>query len=127
VQTGATGEAIREVLAELHAIRHERPATDEELILSTATLTKGHPRNFETTDQVARGLAQLSLYELPDDTFASFSPRLRALDREAVTDAAVRHLDPDRSVVVAVGDRARIEDDLRRLGLGEPSVTTAGL
>ena len=127
VQTGATGEAIREVLAELHAIRHERPATDEELILSKATLTKGYPRNFETTDQVARGLAQLSLYELPDDTFASFSPRLRALDRAAVTDVAVRLLDPDRSVVVAVGDRARIEDDLRRLGLGEPTLTTADL
>jgi len=127
VQTSATAEAIREVLAELHAIRHERPATDEELILSKATLTKGYPRNFETTGQVARGLAQLALYELPDDTFAAFSPRVRALDRDAVTLAATRHLDPDRSVVVAVGDRAQIEDDLRRLGLGEPSVTTAGL
>ena len=127
VQTGATGEAIREVLAEMQAIRGERPAKDDELALSTSTLTKGYPRSFETTGQVARGLAQLALYELPDDTFASFSPRVRALDREAVTDVAVRHLDPDRSVVVAVGDRARIEDDLRRLGLGDPTLTTAHL
>jgi predicted Zn-dependent peptidase len=127
VQTGATGEAIREVLAEMQAIRGERPASDDELALSKSTLTKGYPRSFETTGQVARGLAQLALYELPDDTFASFSPRVRALDREAVTDVAVRHLDPDRSVVVAVGDRARIEDDLRRLGLGDPTLTTAHL
>jgi zinc protease len=127
VQTGATGEAIREVLGELQAIRHDRPASDEELALSKATLTKGYPRNFETTGQVARGLAQLALYGLPDDTFASFSPRVRALDRDAVTDAATRHLDPDRTVVVAVGDRARIEDDLRRLGLGDPALTMAEL
>jgi predicted Zn-dependent peptidase len=127
VQTGATGEAIREVLAEMQAIRGERPASDDEMALSKSTLTKGYPRSFETTGQVARGLAQLALYELPDDTFASFSPRVRALDREAVTDVAVRHLDPARSVVVAVGDRARIEEDLRRLGLGEPTLTTADL
>ena len=127
VQTGATGESIREVLAELQAIRGHRPASDEELVLSKATLTKGYPRNFETTGQVARGLAQLALYELADDTFASFSPRVRMLDRDAVTGAATRHLDPDRSVVVAVGDRARIEDDLRQLGLGEPALTTADL
>ena len=49
VQTGATGEAIREVLAEMRAIRGERPASDDELALSKATLTKGYPRNFETT------------------------------------------------------------------------------
>lgn len=127
VQTAATGEAIRQVLAEMDAIRGARPASDGELELSKATLTKGYPRNFETTGQVARGLAQLALYELPDDTFASFGPRVRALDRDRVTEVAARHLDPGHAVVVAVGDRARIEDDLCRLGLGEPAVTVAEL
>lgn len=127
VQTGATAEAVREVLADLHAIRGERPPMADEIGLSTATLTKGYPRNFETTGQVARGLAQLALYELPDDTFATFSPRVRALGIEAVTAAAVRHLAPARAVVVAVGDRSRIEEGLRGLAIGEPEMTTADL
>jgi zinc protease len=127
VQTAATGEAVREVLAELEGVRADRPASEDELALSKATLTKGYPRNFETTGQVARGLAQLALYELADDTFASFSPRVRALDAEEVTTAARSRLDPAGSTIVAVGDRARIEEDLRALGLGEPELTTADL
>jgi len=127
VQTEATAEAVAEILAELNAIRGGRPADEDELTLSSATLTKGYPRNFETSAQVARGLAQLVLYELPDDTFAAFSPRVRAVDRDTVTGAAVRHLAPGDAAVVAVGDRARIEDGLRRLDLGDPVVADPGL
>jgi zinc protease len=127
VQTAATAESVREVLAELDAIRGGRPATPEELTLSKATLTKGYPRSFETPGQVARGLAQLALYELPDDTFASFGPTIRALSSADLTAAGRAHLDPGRLAIVAVGDRARIEAALAALGAGRPDVVTADL
>ncbi len=107
-----------------------RPETDTCVVgasLSRATLTKGYARNFETTGQLARGLAHLALYELPDDTFVTFSPRIRALGQEEVTEAAIRHIHPERLVVVAVGDRAKIDDGLRSLGLGDPLIGTADL
>ena len=127
VQTAATAASIREVLAEIEAIRDSRPATDDELSLSKATLTLGYPRSFETTGQVARGLAQLVLYELPDDTFATFGPRVRAVSSADVTAAAQRHIQPDSLTVVAVGDRSRIESDLGTLGIGSPQVVTPDL
>ncbi|MCX6551391.1 MAG: pitrilysin family protein [Acidobacteria bacterium] len=122
VQTGATADSVREVLGELEAIRGPRPVTEDELVLSKSTLTKGYPRSFETTGQVARGLAQLALYDLSDDTFATFGPRVRALSAADVTAAGRAHLDPARIAVVAVGDRARIEDDVRSLGIGDPEI-----
>ncbi len=127
VQTDATADAVSEALSEIAAIRDSRPATEDELELSRATLTKGYARNFETTGQLARGLTHLALYDLPDDTFADFSPRIRALGPGEVTDAANRHIHPERLVVVAVGDRAKIEDGLRALGLGDPLIATADL
>jgi zinc protease len=127
VQTSATGDAVHQVLGELAAIRGDRPASEDELRLSMSTLTKGYPRNFETAGQVARGLAQLALHDLPDDTFAEFCPRVRGLDAEDVTRAARAHIRPDSAVVVAVGDRDRIQGDLDGLGLGRAIATTADL
>jgi predicted Zn-dependent peptidase len=64
----------------------------------------------------------LVLHDLPDDTFAVFTPRVRAQNVESLTAAARTHLDPDRLAVVAVGDLSKIGDGLARLGLGDCTV-----
>ena len=127
VQTDATADAVSEILGELREILGGRPADEHERSLSVATLTKGYPRNFETAGQVARGLAQLATYELPDDTFDVFAPRIQALTTDDITVAAGRHLHPEQAVVVAVGDAARIRGALERTGLGEAGVVVADL
>ena len=121
VQTTATAESVHEVLAEIAAIGGDRPATLEEVELARSSLTRGYPRNFETAGQVARGLAQLALYGLPDDTFEQFVPSVDAVDAGAVTRASAR-LDPGEMTVVVVGDRAKVEAPLAALGIGAPVV-----
>ncbi len=120
VQTEVTADAVREAMHELRALRDGRPITDEELETARAALTKGYPRNFETADQIARSIAQLALYELPDDYFATFVPQVAALDRDTVQDAARRHMHPDRLVALIVGDAERVTPTLDALGLGDP-------
>ena len=124
VQTDATADAIGESLGEIAAIRGERPPTAQEVDLGRATLTRGYARNFETTGQVGRALAQLAIYDLPDDTFDRFVPGIRSVRAGDLTAVAERHLHPDGLVVVAVGDRAKLESGLGAVGLGEPVVTT---
>lgn len=122
VQTGVTADAVREILGELRAIAGPRPATAAELDLAKSALTRGYARNFETAGQIARGLAQLALYELPDNTLEQFVPSIRAVDLDAVT-AAAQRIDPARMAVAIVGDREKIEASLEALGLGAPVVT----
>jgi predicted Zn-dependent peptidase len=119
VQADATADALREALGEISAIRGERPVTKEELELGRASLTRGYPRNFETADQVARGAAQLALYELPDDYFTTFVPKVQALTEQDVIDTAARHIHPDRLLTVIVGDRDKLMPSLKALDLGE--------
>jgi len=119
VQSDATADAIREALGEIRAIRGDRPITRSELELGRASLTRGYPRSFETADQIARGAAQLALYELPDDYFSTFIPKVLALDEAAVTAAAVKHIDPARLLSVVVGDREKLMAGLKALELGE--------
>jgi zinc protease len=123
VQTEVTAEAMQEAIAELSDLRGARPIADVELETARATLTRGYPRNFETSDQMARSVAQLALYELSDDYFATFVPRVAALTRDDVQAAATRNLRPDDLVAVVVGDAARVSPTLEPLDLGEPKLT----
>ena len=48
----------------------------QEMSLAKASLTRGYPRGFETAQQVARSVAMLSLYGLPDTYFEEFVPKV---------------------------------------------------
>ena len=121
VQADATAAALRESISEIRAIRGERPVTREELELGRASLTRGYPRSFETADQIARAAAQLSLYDLPDDYFTQFVPKVLALTEDDVTAIAAKYIDPARLLSVVVGDREKVLPSLRALDLGDVS------
>jgi zinc protease len=118
VQTPATADAIAEMMREVRDLRESRPITASELETARATLTRGYPRNFETADQLARSVAQLALYDLPDDYFSRFVPTVAALSLANVQAAAAAHLDPDRLMAVVVGDAGQVAPSLPALGLG---------
>ena len=120
VQADATVEAVREVLDEMAGIGGPRPVTPAELDLARSSLTRGFARGFETAGQVARGVANLVQYDLPDDEHDRFVPAVTAVDASAVTAAAARQLRADRAVAVVVGPAAQIERGLGALSLGEP-------
>ena len=122
VHTASTADAIRDSLSELEAIRGSRPPTENELSLAKASLTRGYPRNFETAQQVARSVAQLALYDLPDTYFEDFVPKVHAVTAEEVTRVASRYLDPARLTTLIVGDHAAIAESLGSLGLGAAQV-----
>ena len=122
VDSAATVDAVRDALHELTAIRGDRPATPEEMVLARASLTRGFPRNFETAQQVARGVAQLALYDLPDTYFEEFVPRVNAVALDDVTRVASSYLQPDRLTTLIVGDPDVIAEPLGSLQLGEPMI-----
>ncbi len=104
VQSEVTVDAIQEALGELHAIRGDRPVTAAELQTGRAALTRGYPRNFETAEQISRGAAQLALYDLPDDYFSTFVPKVLAVEAAGVTQS---RRTAHRSLASADGDRWR--------------------
>ncbi len=125
VQTAATARAIEESISEIAAIRGPRPVTPEELSLAVATLTKGYARYFETAEQIARAVTQLALYDLPDDYFAEFVPRIERVTAFEATRVSAEYLDPARLTTLIVGDLDVIGGDLPQLGLGDPVVLSS--
>jgi zinc protease len=122
VQTSGTATAIDESIGEIGGIRGPRPVTPDELALGIAALTRGYARSFETGEQIGRAALQLALYDLPDDYFEQFVPRIECVTSEEVSRVMARHLDPSRLTTLIVGDFDTIGRDLSSLGLGEPVV-----
>lgn len=117
VATPVTGQAVREVLAELERIRNAEPETNE-LSLSTSYLDGVFPIRFETTDAIASALASLRTLRLPNDFFDTYRDRIRAVTAERVLRAAQQHLHSDALQVLAVGDQAQTSAALGELDLG---------
>ncbi len=125
VQSKATIESVRDSLDEIASIRGPRPATDAELTMAKASLTRGYPRGFETVQQVARAVGQLALYDLPDSYFEDFVPKVNAVTQADVTRVAAQYLDPARVSVVIVGDPEAIGDPASALGLARLSASSS--
>jgi predicted Zn-dependent peptidase len=116
VQTDKTADALKEFFVELDGIRKTIPPA--ELEKAKNYLALGFPAEFETTRDLARKLEELIVYDLPDGTFEAFVGAAMRVTAEDVRKAAERYVQPDRMVVVIVGDRAAIEPGVAALKLG---------
>ena len=121
VQSDGTAEAIEEALNEINAIRTSRPPSAEEVETAKAGLTRGYARNFETAEQIARAMAQLLLYGLPDDYFDTFAAKVGQVNVERAREVAAAHLDPGKLATAVVGDASFVGPQLTRAGIGEPA------
>jgi predicted Zn-dependent peptidase len=116
VQTDKTSEALTEFFKELDAIR--APIRADELEKAKSFLALSLPRSFETTQSLAGSLAQVFVYNLPADYYATYTERVRAVTSAEVQRAAQRYIQPDKFAVVVVGDRKVIEPGIKALNLG---------
>ena len=84
VQTDVTKEALVELIKELTDITGPRPVTDAELAFAKDRIIRGFPGRFETTAAVAGTLAELVLYDLPDDYFTTYPSKVEAVTKADV-------------------------------------------
>jgi zinc protease len=118
VRSDVTGPALREIFREIGRIT-ETPVTTGELTLAKKALLAQLPSSLETNAGTAGLLAELYEYDLPLDYYTGFSSQVFGVTETAVLEAARKYLLPNMAIVVAVGDRAKIETELRKLNLGK--------
>ena len=101
----------------MERIRAEQITTTE-LVTARESITRSLPGLFETTSQAASSIGELFVHALPLDHYRTLPARVDAVSTSDVRRVAREFLRLDELVVVAVGDRARIERGLEGLGLG---------
>ena len=104
-------------------------ATDmsaEELKIAKDSFARSLPGLFETTGQAAQSVAQLFIYNLPIDYYRSLPAKIDSVTVGDVKRVAGKYLMPESMVIVAVGDRSKIEPELGKLNLGKIELSDLG-
>lgn len=117
VRTDVTEPATRELFTELQRIRTD-PPTAAELKVSQEYALRSLPGHFETVDDTSRQIGDLFVYKLPVDYYRALPQQYEAVTLKDAQKAAVDHINPEHLLIVAVGDRAKIEPGLQKLNLG---------
>ena len=116
VRTDVTGAAAAEMIKELQGMAASAMPADE-LKKAKDSLAYSLPGAFETSAGIAANLSNIYTYDLGLDYYATYAESVYAVTADQALAVAKKYLVPDRFVVVAIGDRSKIEADLRKLNL----------
>lgn len=117
IRTDVTGEAIREILGEIAKMR-DTDVTQEELSNAKNRYSLSLPGYFQTVEGISSMLANLYLFNLPDDYYQKLPENLAAVTVADVRRVATTYLHPDRLSIVVVGDPDHVVAELGNLGRG---------
>jgi zinc protease len=106
------------MMKELTDIRGKRPVTPEELLKSQSNLVLQLSGNHESLGEISNSVQDLVTYDLPDDYMTTYTAAVQHTTTEGLTRLAQDWILPENMAVVVVGDRAVIEEDIRKLNLG---------
>jgi zinc protease len=125
IVTAKTDSALVEFFSELNRVRTE-PIPAAELEKAKRYVALGFPQDFETTEQVAGGLADLVTYGIDPSFLRSYVQNVMAVSAADVKRVADQYVRPGNAVVVVVGDRSKIEAGLRAVNVAPVEVKDVG-
>jgi len=119
VQTDKTKESLAELDKEFTEYLGDRPATQEELSRFVANNINSLPGQFETAGAVLGSLLSNNRFGRSNDYVPNLKAKYEALDINAIKAEAQANIHPEKLTWMIVGDRAKIEEGIRSLGLGD--------
>ena len=119
VQTDQTGPSMQEILKELTGYTGNNPATAEEFKKTKENEVLSLPGQWETMNSVEGSMANMVRYGLADDYYQTYADKVRNLTLEEIQTMAKKVIDTGRMTWLVVGDREKVEAEIKALGFGE--------
>jgi len=119
VQSDKTKDAMLEMAKELQGVVTDNPITTEEFEKAIKNQILSLPGTWETIGRVAAAITEIVRFGLPDDYYQTYPEKVRALKLDNVNAAAKKVVLPANNIWVIVGDKQKIEKDIRNLNFGE--------
>lgn len=117
IRTNVTGPAISEYFKEFDGMRSNPPSA-EEVKMAKDSYALSLPGDFETSLNVVNQFSNLFVYNLPVDYYKNLPDKVYAVTPAEAESMVKKYLDPNKMVVVTVGDKAKIMPELEKLNLG---------
>lgn len=106
-----TANAIIEIFNELDGIR--KYISDKEIDFAKSYLIKQFPLKFETYSQIEKNVESLVVHSLPLDELKTYQHKIESVSNEEVIAAALNNILLDKLVIVIVGDKNKVSQQLR--------------
>lgn len=116
-----TGPAVRAALLEVSKMK-EAGVSPEELKEAKDSVLYSVADLFDTNNSTAVTIANLLALDLPQDYYLKLASRVGTISGPDAADAADRHLRPGEMKIILVGDRARIQSQIRGMDLGDVGI-----
>jgi zinc protease len=117
-----TVEAIETILAEIERLRSE-PPMEEELQRARRSAVNSFVFQFEEASDVLWKSIENHFFGYPEDYWDTYLDEIRAVTAEQLLATARKHIDPEKTVILVVGDESKFDKLLSTLG----EVTTLSL
>jgi zinc protease len=114
VRTDVTKESILEMSKEIRGLREGEP-TEQELSREKDNKAQSVPAQFSTGVQTLAAFRELIYYGLPLDYYDTFVPKVQAVNKTAVKQAAAKHLKLNNLQLLVVGDGKVVLPKLKEL------------
>jgi predicted Zn-dependent peptidase len=115
VQSDRTADSIKAILENLSAFPASKGIDQTELQRVTEGNVRGLPNRFQTNGQVLSAILGNQLLGRPGDYQASLPDIYRGIDAARINAAAQEYLGSGDLVIVVVGDRKQIDDQIATL------------
>jgi zinc protease len=116
VRNEVTLESVTEVFNELRRIR-TGDVEPRELEDTKNYLAGVFPATVQSSSDIAGRILDMELYGLPHDYFDRYRENIAAVTAEDIARVANKYIDPDRALIVIVGNASQIREPLGTLGL----------
>ncbi|MEQ5787347.1 insulinase family protein [Erythrobacter sp. NFXS35] len=117
VQSDRTADSIKAILENLSAFPASKGIDQTELQRVTEGNVRGLPNRFQTNGQVLSAILGNQLLGRPGDYQTRLPDIYRGIDAARIDAAAREYLGSDNLVIVVVGDRMQIDEQIATLGM----------
>lgn len=115
--TQKTDSALIDFINELRGVQGGKPFTDDEIQQGKESLIQSLPRRFSSVDNISSAIATIYVDGVPETFFQDYAAKINAVTSDDLVRVATKYIDLDNMNIVIVGDRATIEESLRKTGI----------
>ena len=117
IVTAKSDSALILFIKHLRGVQGGEPFTDDEIKQGKDALVQSLPQAFSSVNGVRSSISTIYLRDLPERYYQDFAAKITAVTRDDLVRVAKKYLDVDHMNLVIVGDRAAIEESLRKTGI----------